>query len=114
MKVLVIKPNEDPCWVDTENTAEAFSGIVGGETEVIPVLIRDTVIVVNRDAKLEHLPMNFITENDIIAGDVILTAMHGGQFTEISDNQAKAFFSVYLPDFHLSPSYKQLFGDSGV
>ena len=109
MRVIILEPNKDPVWAQIENDSESIKAIVGGESMITPILIRDAVIITDNDAKLKNKSVNFYTEKDIIAGDVILAGMKGEELVDISDDQAKAFFAVYFPDFHLHPAYKLLF-----
>lgn len=104
IRILILRPIGNPEWKSIENNFEAMNEVVGGESdrfdcgfEIFPTTIENVVIIAASNAKLKNKPRNFDTEKDIIAGDAFLVGLVGENFVDITDEQAKAFMSFYLP-----------------
>ena len=101
IRVLVVKPEEEPEERTIENMLEAMQEIVGGYIETV-TLEDELVLICNEEGKLNGLPMNrTITEpyDDMICGTFLLAGVDGEYFASLSEEKIERMkdrFSIYF------------------
>lgn len=94
MRVVVKRPFESPEIVNIENTLEAYQSIVEGYIESV-VLSPDLMMICNEEGKLNNLTINFVLDQDPIAGTVFFTNYNEEDFADISDTNINALIRSF-------------------
>lgn len=90
IRILVVKPNEEPHVLKVENTLKELQNIVGGLIEFIQ-LEHNVDLICNEEGKIRHLPMNRFVQNDIICGTFFIAGEHEGETISLSRKQIKKY-----------------------
>lgn len=98
MKVLLKKVNEKPVITEIPNELQSFQDLVGGYIEVIRTGIGNTIMVCDEEGKINRKPVNFITPNDVIVGDVCFCAVVDEEFHSITEEQANEIIKRYFSE----------------
>lgn len=99
MKVLLVKPFENPQVIDIKDELEVLHELVGGYIECIAI-DRGVDIVCNDEGKLMGLPLNrplYINNKivDFISGDFFIVGVRGCEFESLSDAMIKKWTETY-------------------
>ena len=82
IKVLCVKPEQEPKVIELENTIEAMQEMVGGYVEEIRTFGDPVVLICNEDGKCMGLPLNRMLYDDrsgrpydILSGTVLIAGI---------------------------------------
>lgn len=105
MKVLVVKPHEEPFVHEIDGSLQSMQALVGGYIEVIhPFDDPDAILVCNEEGKLDGLapnrPLKDSSGNtaDIICGDFFIAGDGGEDFISLSDEQVEKYTKLFELD----------------
>ncbi|MCD7892549.1 MAG: DUF3846 domain-containing protein [Erysipelotrichaceae bacterium] len=102
IKVILVKPNENPAIVDIYNSLYSFQSIVGGHIEIITY--KDSLIICNEEGKLKGLEANRQVGNDVIAGPFIICGGdQEGNLISLNYDQ----LNLYMKEFKVD-DYKKM------
>jgi hypothetical protein len=91
MRIVYKDVGQPPEMRDIPNTLEALQGLVGGYIEVAcvsPVCFEGVLrYVVNEEGKLLRMKPNVYTATDTLVGPVIVTAVDGEDFRDLSEDE---------------------------
>lgn len=104
IRVLIIKPNQEPRQMKIEHTLDKLQNIVGGLIEYVE-LDRNTDLICNEEGKLLQMELNRRIGNDIIAGTFIIAGQHYGETISLSRKQIKKYKEMFKLDHHKEIEY---------
>ena len=84
IKVLLVKPNEEPKIIEIENTEDSFKDIISGELEYIK-LEQNVKLICNKNGKQQNLEFNRVIENDVVVGTFLVVGYKKGVITSLED-----------------------------
>ena len=94
IRVLIVEPNIEPYQLKVDNTLKSLQHIVGGYIEVLQ--LEPTVdIICNEEGKVYHLPLNRVTEFDVIAGTFLIAGHKNEDSISLSRKQIKKYKEVF-------------------
>jgi len=96
MKVVVKRVGEAPVVQEIEKDPKTLQDIVGGWLEVIPMREIGGLMLVNEEARMMELPVNFYMREIAIRGDVFFCAHGGDDFTDLSDMQVEFLLEAFM------------------
>lgn len=99
IKVVLIKPMQNPAVIEISNDLKTLQNTVGGNIEVLS-LYGDCDIVCNDEGKNIGLPLNRAIRDegeilDIIAGSFFICSAKGENFASLSEEQVKKYSELY-------------------
>ena len=103
MKIIVVRPNEQPKIEEIENTLEAKQKIVGGYVEAFYPWDDELALICNEEGKLINLPLNRLLLNedgnpvDYIAGTFLICGAPIGSenFTSVPDELIDKYMKFF-------------------
>lgn len=104
IRVLIVKPNQEPKQMKVEHTLDKLQNIVGGLIEYVE-LDRNTDLICNEEGKLLQMELNRRLGNDIIAGTFIIAGQHYGETISLSRKQIKKYKEMFKLDHHKEIEY---------
>ena len=108
IKVLMVKPGEQPYITVIRNDLHAMQAAVGGLIEASK-LRGNAVLISNEEGKINDLPGNRRMDNgDIIAGNFFIAGDNGrGGYTDLTDKQAAEYQSRFEKPEQFTPEQVQ-------
>lgn len=101
IKVILVKPKENPSLLEIDNSLYSLQSIVGGRIEILPY--KDSLIICNEEGKLKGLEPNRQTGNDVIAGTfVICGGDDEGNLISLNDKQVTQYIQEFMIDDYKS------------
>ena len=97
IRVLVIKPNEEPHQVKIPHTLKDMQNVVGGLVEYVQ-LEHNVDLICNDEGKLLNLELNRLVGNDIIAGTFFIAGQLNGETISLSRKQIKKYRKIFRLD----------------
>lgn len=102
IKVVIVKPNEEPKVEQIEDDLEVMQHIVGGLIQELPIS-EDAAIICNEEGKLYGLPMNrpvFDQDGrlfDVIVGTFFVAGISdmSESFLSLSDEQIRRYIKQF-------------------
>lgn len=97
MKVLIIKPGEEPYEEDIKHSLEGMQEIVGGPIQAVYPYADPVAIVCNDEGKLEGLPLNRVLKDkqgkvyDVIVGTFFIAGLSDDDFTDLPPELMKKY-----------------------
>ena len=104
IKVLVVKPCEEPHELDIENSLKALQTLVGGYIECMHPFLDDVALVCNEEGKLLMLDANrvilsgFGDHYDVVHGTFILVGVKNDGFTSLTPEQSVKYKALWSLD----------------
>jgi hypothetical protein len=89
MTVVIKKPGKSAELAEIAHELKAYQEIVGGYIEIVPVG-PSLMMVCNEEGKLLNLPLNFVWNDDAIAGTVFFCSRDAEDITGLTKDRAKA------------------------
>lgn len=97
IRILVIKPNEEPHQLKIPHTLEDMQNVVGGLVEYVE-LEHNVDLICNDEGKLLNLELNRLVGNDVIAGTFFIAGQHNGDTISLSKKQIKKYRKIFRLD----------------
>ena len=94
IRVLIVKPNQEPKQMKIEHTLDKLQNIVGGLIEYVD-LDYQTDLICNEEGKLLGMEWNRRLGDDIIAGTFLVVGQHNGDTISLSRKQIKKYKKVF-------------------
>lgn len=97
MRVLLVRPMEEPEVVEIEKSLEAMQGLVGGWIEALYPYNDNVGLVCNEEGKLMGLTPNRMLLNeygnpyDVICGDFFVAGLTEDDFCSLTDAQIERY-----------------------
>lgn len=91
IRVVVARPNEWAEIIEIEDELETYQALVGGYIECVKLWNLPEskyALICNEEGKMMGLPVNFINNNDIIVGPVVITALKNDEFAPLDEHEA--------------------------
>lgn len=103
MKILLVKPNENPIVTDIDYTLKAMQRVVDGHIEITyPFANKKIALICNEEGKINDLPLNrTITDEtgeviDYIAGDFFICQRNDKMdFESLSEENIKICTKIF-------------------
>ena len=96
MKVLIVEPRRRPRRADIPHTLRDMQETVGGYIEIIQPYDDPVVLVCDEEGKLKGYELNrAIVGKDIIAGTFFLAGIDGEDLTDLSDDLANKYETLF-------------------
>ncbi len=111
IKVLLVKPNEEPKIIEIENTEDSFKDIVSGELEYIK-LEPNVKLMCNKNGKQQDLEFNRVIENDVVVGTFIVVGYKNGVITSLEDIDRQMRYFRLKNDKGMIEFYRKYIGKS--
>lgn len=94
IKILVIKPNEEPTVCEIEDGEEFLQGIIGGDVETVPIGF-GVVAILNAEGLLKELPLNRMLKGLLVRGIFIIVGMNTrGELVSLTKRQINRWSTV--------------------
>ena len=97
IRVLVLKPNEEPHQAKVLHTLKDMQNVVGGLIEYVE-LEPNVDLICNEEGKLLNLELNRLVGNDVIAGIFFIAGQHNGNTISLSRKQIKKYRKIFSLD----------------
>ena len=110
MKVIIVKPQEEPVVAEIDSSLNAMQEVVGGYIQAIYPFEDHVALICNEEGKLLGLPLNRALRAetgeiyDIIAGTFILCGAppDSEHFTGLTTEQVETYLAYFgLPGYYL-------------
>ena len=101
MRVLIVKPRENPYEAEIESDLKSIQTLVGGRIEAVNPYKDRVVIICNADGKLLGMPMNraVYDENgqvrDIVYGIFLVAGVSEDDFDSLTDDLIKKYSELF-------------------
>lgn len=103
MKVITIRPYQQPIVEEIDNTLKSMQAVVGGYIEAIYPWEDEIALICNEEGKINGLPLNRILTNedgaivDYIAGTFFLCSapMDSENFTNIPEELIDKYINIF-------------------
>ena len=99
IRVLIVEPNIEPYQLKVDNTLKSLQHIVGGYIEVLQ-LEPNVDLICNEEGKMTTLPLNRVTEYDVIAGTFLVAGQKDEEVISLSRKQIKKYKKVFKLSKH--------------
>jgi len=90
IKVIIVKPNEEPRVEEIGHELEDLQNFVGGLIQYVE-LEDNVVLICNEEGKLRGLTPNRKVGNDVIVGDFIIVGIEDEDETSLTDDQIEKY-----------------------
>lgn len=94
IRILIVKPNEEPHQIKIQHTLQDMQNIVGGLVEYVE-LEHNVDLICNDEGKLLSLELNRLVGNDVIAGTFFIAGQHNGDTISLSRKQIKKYKKIF-------------------
>ena len=101
MKVLYVKPGEEPESIEMGGSLKELQEAVGGYIEAIYPFEDDVCIICNEEGKLMGLPPNRVLSDgdghayDVLCGPFIVAGLTLDNFGSLTDKQMKTYMELF-------------------
>lgn len=116
MKVLKVKPFENPAVIEIDDELETLQNEVGGYIECVYPFEDDVAIICNEEGKITGLPFNRVLRSndgtivDVLCGDFLVVGLTEDGFDSLTDERIKTYTKIYGKDSCLS-DYFEIIGN---
>lgn len=90
IRILIVKPNQEPKQMKIEHTLDKLQNIVGGLIEYVD-LDYQTDLICNEEGKLLGMEWNRRLGDDIIVGTFLVVGQHKGETISLSKKQIRKY-----------------------
>ena len=95
IRVLIVKPNQEPKQMKIEHTLDKLQNIVGGLIEYVD-LDYQTDLICNEEGKLLGMEWNRRLGDDIIVGTFLVVGQHNGETISLSKKQIRKYKKRFI------------------
>lgn len=94
MKVIRVRPHEEPELIMIDNTLKALQNEVQGHIEIITIS-STAIVVCNEEGKLLRLEPNRRVGNDIIVGTLLVAGYKGSETCSLSEKDITVYMELF-------------------